>query len=150
MLVGGEHEDFYDADFCIYNDVFVHSPGGAMAIYGYPEALFPPTDFHTATLLGDVIFVIGSLGYQGRRAYGETPVFRLDLTNFRIDGWKRPATRPAGSTSHRADRAGPRRIRITSGISRAHQRTGRKCTDLMPGVRPRRMSGRWSWERRDV
>lgn len=26
--VGGEHEDFYDSDFCIYNDVIVEHPGG--------------------------------------------------------------------------------------------------------------------------
>jgi hypothetical protein len=26
IQIGGEHEDYYDPDFCIYNDVFVHEP----------------------------------------------------------------------------------------------------------------------------
>jgi hypothetical protein len=44
-MPGGEHEDFYDPDFCIYNDVFVHERDGSVAIYGYPESVFPPTDY---------------------------------------------------------------------------------------------------------
>jgi ankyrin repeat protein len=32
VLIGGEHEDFYDPDFCIYNDVFVHGVDGSIAI----------------------------------------------------------------------------------------------------------------------
>ncbi len=28
VQIGGEHEDSYDRDFCIYNDVFVHRPDG--------------------------------------------------------------------------------------------------------------------------
>jgi ankyrin repeat protein len=66
--IGGEHEDSYDPDFCIYNDVFVHERNGTVAIYGYPESVFPPTDFHTATLLDDYIYFIGSLGYAGTRS----------------------------------------------------------------------------------
>ena len=79
MQVAGEHEDGYDPDFCIYNDVIVHHPDGRLEIIGYPESLFPPTDFHTATLVGDRIIVIGSLGYQGSRVYGTTPVFALSI-----------------------------------------------------------------------
>src|SRR5262245_25043463 len=30
VCVGGEHEDFYDPDFCIYNDVVVLGPNGAV------------------------------------------------------------------------------------------------------------------------
>ena len=45
VQVGGEHEDHYDPDFCIYNDVFVHGPDGDLAIYGYPADVFPPSDF---------------------------------------------------------------------------------------------------------
>ena len=73
VQVGGEHEDSYDPDFCIYNDVFVHE-GEAIRIHGYPEDVFPPTDFHTATLLGREIVLIGSLGYVGTRKLGVTPV----------------------------------------------------------------------------
>ena len=65
VQIGGEHEDYYDPDFCIYNDVFVHERDGSITIYGYPESAFPPTDFRTATLVGDSIYVIGSLGSRG-------------------------------------------------------------------------------------
>lgn len=46
--IAGEHEDFYDPDFCIYNDVIVHQGDGSFDIYGYPADIFPPTDFHTS------------------------------------------------------------------------------------------------------
>src|SRR6185503_1846850 len=95
VQVAGEHEDAYDEDFCIYNDVFVHEPGGAITLYGYPEDVFPPTDFHTATLVGDAIYLIGSLGYAGARRYGHTPVFRLDTRTFRIERLA-PAGDPPG------------------------------------------------------
>jgi ankyrin repeat protein len=84
VQVAGEHEDGYDPDFCIYNDVFVHDHEGKVIVYGYPESVFPPTDFHTATLVGDSIYLIGSLGYPGARQYGETPVYRLDTTTFEL------------------------------------------------------------------
>src|SRR5262249_36012233 len=45
VQIAGEHEDGYDPDFCIYNDVFVHAGVGSVVIYGYPESVFPPTDF---------------------------------------------------------------------------------------------------------
>ena len=50
--IGGEHEDSYDPDFCIYNEIFVHDGKGEFEIMGYPETVFPPTDFHSATLVG--------------------------------------------------------------------------------------------------
>lgn len=85
VQVAGEHEDGYDPDFCIYNDVFVHHPDGRLEIFGYPEDVFPPTDFHTATLVGDAIYLIGSLGYDKNRQPGVTQVFRLDTHTFRIE-----------------------------------------------------------------
>ena len=66
VLIAGEHEDYYDPDFFIYNDVVVRAPDGKVAIYGYSKEAFPPTDFHTATLLPDSIVLIGSLGYNIR------------------------------------------------------------------------------------
>jgi hypothetical protein len=84
VCVAGEHEDHYDPDFCIYNDVVVIAPDGAVSILGYPEDVFPPTDFHTATLVGKRIILIGSLGYYGRRAFGHTPLYELDLKSFSI------------------------------------------------------------------
>ena len=40
ICVGGEHEDFDDPDFCIYNDVAVLGPAGEVEIYGYPKEPF--------------------------------------------------------------------------------------------------------------
>lgn len=84
ICVGGEHEDFYDPDFCIYNDVVVLDLDGSVAIFGYPPEVFPPTDFHTATMLGDRILLIGRIGYQEARHPGLTPVLALDLESHRI------------------------------------------------------------------
>jgi ankyrin repeat protein len=85
IQIGGEHEDYYDKDFCIYNDVFVHHPNGEIELFGYPEEVFPPTDFHSVTLLaGCSIWIIGGLGYAGKRLFGKTPVFRLDTKSMEI------------------------------------------------------------------
>jgi hypothetical protein len=114
VQIGGEHEDHYDPDFCIYNDVFVHQPDGSIRVFGYPESDFPPTDFHTATLLGREILIIGSLGYPGTRRYGETPVYALDTQSFRI---RRVVTRgaaPGWISRHRASLSGSE-IRVSGG-----------------------------------
>lgn len=85
VLIAGEHEDYYDADFFIYNDVVVMAPDGQAAIYGYPKDVFPPTDFHTATLVPGSIVLIGSLGYeQDRLNKRETQVLQLMLDSFAI------------------------------------------------------------------
>ncbi len=85
IYIGGEHEDYYDPDFYIYNDVVVVAPDESVAIYGYPREVFPPTDFHTATLDGDRIWIVGSLGYADGREAGTTQVCRLDLQTFAIE-----------------------------------------------------------------
>jgi hypothetical protein len=115
VLIGGEHEDFYDPDFCIYNDVFVQEPDGAIAIFGYPETVFPPTDFHTATLVDGAIYVIGSLGYQGSRRFGETPIFRLDLGTFRMQRLETRGDAPGWIHKHRAELTAPREIGVRGG-----------------------------------
>lgn len=84
VQIGGEHEDFYDPDFVIFNDVVLHAPNGDLRIFFYPESVFPPTDFHSATLVEDSIWIIGGLGYQGKRLLGVTPVYRLCLEDFTI------------------------------------------------------------------
>ena len=33
--IAGEHEDYYDPDFCIYNDVVVYQGDGNFHIFGY-------------------------------------------------------------------------------------------------------------------
>lgn len=79
LFIGGEHEDGYDPDFCIYNDLLVIHPNKSYQIFAYPKEIFPPTDFHTATLVGKEIFIIGSLGYQEDRVgnAGSNPVKKL-------------------------------------------------------------------------
>lgn len=100
--IAGEHEDYYDPDFCIYNDVIVHYGGGRFDILGYPKELFPPTDFHSATLVGDFIYIIGSLGYPGEREHGETPVYRLHCQTYAIEKVATNGEKPGWINSHRA------------------------------------------------
>lgn len=85
VLIGGEFDDFYDPNFCIFNDVVVKHPDGKIEIFGYPSHIFPPTDFHTATLIGDEIFIIGSMGYFDQRCYEQTPIFKLNIHTFKIE-----------------------------------------------------------------
>ena len=115
VQVAGEHEDSYDPDFCIYNDVFVHDPDGSIAIYTYPEAEFPPTDFHTATLIGDYIYLIGSLGYHGTRKFGHTPVYRLDTRRWGIEPVEARGDAPGWIYKHRATAPSAGEIRIEGG-----------------------------------
>lgn len=84
ILISGEHEDHYDPDFYIYNDVVISNPNGTIEIYGYPEEIFPSTDFHTATLVDNSIIIIGNLGFPKNRIIGQTQVYHLNLENFAI------------------------------------------------------------------
>ncbi len=115
VQIAGEHEDFYDSDFCIYNDVFVHEHDGTIRIFGYPESVFPPTDFHTATLVDEHIYLIGSLGYQGTRQYGKTPVYRLNTNTFRIEHVPAGGEAPGWIFEHRAVQTAAHEIRVFGG-----------------------------------
>ncbi|MBL8254202.1 MAG: ankyrin repeat domain-containing protein [Candidatus Competibacter sp.] len=115
IQIGGEHEDSYDPDFCIYNDVFVHEPSGAITVYGYPESVFPPTDFHTATLAGHFIYVIGALGYYGTRRYGETSIYRLDSRTLQMERVEPEGKAPGWIYNHRATAFSPTAIRVWQG-----------------------------------
>jgi len=115
VQVGGEHEDFYDADFCIYSDVFVYAADASIAIFAYPEDVFPPTDFHTATLMQDTLYLIGGLGYQGKRHYGTTPVYRLDVVSFAIERLATSGQAPGWIYGHRAESRDATVIRVSGG-----------------------------------
>ena len=108
VQIAGEHEDSYDADFCIYNDVVVHDGKGNARIYTYPRKIFPPTDFHTATLADGAIILIGSLGYPEDRLIGRTQVLRLDLKDFSIMEVKTFGESPGWISGHRARLDGTR------------------------------------------
>lgn len=103
VCVGGEHEDHYDPDFHIYNDVVVFGPGGGIEIYGYPRDVFPPTDFHTAVLAGERIVIVGCLGYPPDRRLGFTPVYSLALTDYRIESVATSGEMPGWLWKHTAE-----------------------------------------------
>lgn len=125
IKIAGEHEDDYDPDFFIYNDVFVFetipckneacyfwnshkrcnkdkcvfeedgysethpivrnccfksdSHKKCTAIYGYPKDSFSPTDFHLTILIGQNIWIIGTLSSKDYRT-----VYVLDTTTMKI------------------------------------------------------------------
>jgi hypothetical protein len=116
IYIGGEHEDWYDYDFHIYNDVIVIDRNMAIEIYCYPLTAFKPTDFHTATLVGDSIYIIGRLGYHGLRQPGETPVYRLDCNTFRIESIATSGDNPGWIHNHHAEYLPTRHaIKVTQG-----------------------------------
>ena len=103
VYIAGEHEDFYDPDFCIYNDVVVFTPAGGIEIYGYPVEIFPATDFHTATLVEEQIVIVGNLGYMAERRFGHTPVFALDAKNYQITEMETSGMMPGWLSKHSAE-----------------------------------------------
>lgn len=102
VLIAGEHEDSYDPDFFIYNDVVVKDPDGSVEIYGYPREIFSPTDGHSATLVDGRIVLIGSLGYHKERIPGFTPVYSLDLRTFAIGAMSCTGEAPGWLHKHSA------------------------------------------------
>ena len=113
--IAGEHEDYYDPDFCIYNDVVVYHGDGTFTILGYPKDVFPPTDFHTSTLVGDYIYIIGNLGYYNERIPHETPVYRLHTDTFAIEKVKTTGDKPGWLSRHKAYYKEPSTIYVTGG-----------------------------------
>ena len=115
VYIAGEHEDYYDPDFCIYNDVVVIDTkvkpltGKGITIYGYPADVFPPTDFHTSTYVREGegkgkewIYVIGGVGYEGSPHKSGTMVYRLDLTDFSISKVETSGGLEEGLSNHKA------------------------------------------------
>lgn len=102
VLVAGEHEDHYDADFCIYADVTVLGTDGTLEHFIYPEDVFPPTDSHSATLLGNQIWLIGCLGYPEQRKDNQTQVLCLNVEDFSISEVPTVGETPGWIHGHRA------------------------------------------------
>ena len=102
VFIAGEHEDSYDPDFYIYNDVVIQHPDGRIEIFGYPREVLPPTDFHSATLVSNRIVLIGNLGYPDKREPGRTPVLLLDLETLAISVAQTSGTPPGWIHEHKA------------------------------------------------
>src|SRR5688572_5161946 len=115
ILVGGEHEDSYDPDFYIYNDVVVKQPNGQIEIFGYPKEEFPPTDFHTATLVDGTIILIGALGYHTERKPGVTQVLTLDPATMKIASLASSGANPGWIFEHEAQLADNGRSIVVKG-----------------------------------
>lgn len=115
VQIGGEHEDYYDPDFYIYNDVIVHDTNGKFKIYGYPKNVFPPTDFHSATLVDEFIYIIGGLGYAGTRRYGETPVYRLSIKDWSMHVVPSRGDNPGWIYQHRCRVLDEARLLVSGG-----------------------------------
>lgn len=113
--IAGEHEDFYDPDFCIYNDVMVQYAGGRREFFLYPKDVFPPTDSHTATLVRSKIILIGSLSYGDLRRPGETQVLTLDIHSLRIDRVVTTGEGPGWLSRHIAEKIDETRIMVVGG-----------------------------------
>jgi hypothetical protein len=145
ILVAGEHEDYYDPDFYIYNDVVLLHPNGAIDIFGYPAEVFPPTDFHTATLVGDRIIIIGTLGYPEQRKSGTTPVMLLDVPTLAISAVNTFGQHPGWIHEHEAllEPAGK-----SIQIRRGKLDRGGEDTSLVENIDDWRLHlADWRWER---
>lgn len=141
VCVGGEHEDSYDPDFCIYNDVVVLGPANQIEIYGYPKEVFPPTDFHTATLVGDRIIIIGCLGYPDDRRPGHTPVYALDVSEYRITEVDTSGDKPGWLYRHQADFDTQGRVVVRGGQVDGERCCRRNVEEFALDIRS------WAWHR---
>ena len=101
-LIGGEHEDYYDADFYIYNDLVLTGDSAPPEIYGYPLDAFPATDFHSATLIDKAVLLIGNLGYPEHRQAGTTQVLCLDLQTLGVSNIESTGDNPGWIHDHTA------------------------------------------------
>lgn len=143
VLVGGEHEDYYDPDFAIYNDVVVRHRDGRLEIFGYPVGDFPPTDFHSATLVGDRVVLIGNLGYRHQRQAGHTQVLTLELATFAVAPVSTSGVPPGWLHRHRAELSSDGAAILVSG-GRLH----RDDRTMVENIDDWRLElGTWRWQR---
>jgi hypothetical protein len=117
LFVAGEHEDAYDrATFSSTMMSWCWGQDGRIEIFAYPESIFPPTDFHSATLIGAEIIMIGSLGYPGQRRYGSTQVVRLDTKTLRVSMLNTTGEAPGWTHKHEAERSESNGVSISGGV----------------------------------
>ena len=145
VFIAGEHEDSYDPDFYIYNDTVVRHPDGRIEIFGYPREVFPPTDFHSATLVSNRIVLIGNLGSPDERRPGKTPVMILDLETLAISAAQTSGTPPGWIHDHNATLSDDGRSIL---IQRGKLDRGGEDKSLVENIDDWRLHlGDWRWER---
>jgi hypothetical protein len=96
-------------------DVFVINKDGSIRIFVYPYSVFPPTDFHSATLVGDDIYIIGCLGYWPDRKKRPFPVYKLSIHDFHIEHVPTYGDMPASIYDHAARLVDEKTIEISEG-----------------------------------
>jgi len=145
VYIGGEHEDHYDPDFYIYNDVVIRYPDDRIETFGYPLHVFPPTDFHSATIVGDRIIVIGNLGYPQQRRPGTTQVASLDIVTLSISLIVTKGDLPGWIHDHVAATAVDGAIIVSGG--RVETGRGAQLESRQNGDDWRLDLETWEWER---
>lgn len=142
ICIGGEHEDSYDPDFHIYNDVVVFGPEGEIEIYGYPKEVFPPTDFHSATLVGDELIIVGCLGNVTARRPGCTPVYSISMKSYRVSELSTCGTAPGWIFEHATELLansiisvrGGQRVELKDGKQRFKRNNEEYSLDIATGA----------------
>jgi hypothetical protein len=144
VWIAGEHEDCYDPDFFIYNDVAIVAPSGETEIFGYSPEAFPPTDFHSASLLDQHIVLVGSLGYGDQRRAGTTQVLTLDIDRLQMSHVATTGPGPGWIHKHQAQVVEDGRAIVISG-GQVDRCDG---SSLVENVDEWRLSvDNWRWER---
>lgn len=117
-----------------WDDAVVYDGKGSFDIYGYPEEVFLPTDFHTATLVGSYIYIIGNLGYGKNMVAGDTPIYRLDTKTWKMERVTSSGEKPGWIGRHDAKLLDPRRIEISGGQVAVVGAEGRYDLEPNPAV----------------
>lgn len=94
ILVGGEHEDWYDPDFFIYNDIVVSNPNGSIDIYFYPFDIFHPIEDANLKERDGQLIISGGKQYIPNFDYENMSYidvtskrYMLDLKTFKINSF---------------------------------------------------------------
>lgn len=85
--------DFLDLDiFLIYSS----------AVMGYLKEVFPPTDFHSVTPVGEFIHIIGCRSYPQERISGGNSVYSLHCESLAIEKLETGGEQPGWISNQKA------------------------------------------------
>lgn len=82
----------------------------------YPREVFTPTYFHSATLVGDWIYIIGGLRYPDDRVQTRCPVYRMHIPNLQIEKLETTGDDPGRIFRHEAGRVIGSQILVRNGF----------------------------------